>query len=151
MHYFIIVVRIQRLRKLYQLLPAGATCCCITFGYVQSSEVLLSWKSRDTVSWLECLTLHTIIWYNLISVLQQEVKVSSPDYSGMTSEDALNDFLQRIEHYMDMYQPLDEEAEDHLSFMKVYNTGKFCAGHLIWEYECYCKWKWWQTIISQFQ
>lgn len=49
--------------------------------------------------------------------------MSSPDYSGMTSEEALNDFLQRIEHYMDMYQPLDEEAEDHLSFMKVYNTG----------------------------
>lgn len=57
--------------------------------------------------------------------------MSSPDYSGMTSEDALNDFLQRIEHYMDMYQPLDEEAEDHLSFMKVYNTGEFYAGHLI--------------------
>ncbi|KAK3876254.1 hypothetical protein Pcinc_018941 [Petrolisthes cinctipes] len=59
----------------------------------------------------------------------REVKVSSPDYSGMTSEDALNDFLQRIEHYMDMYQPLDEEAEDHLSFMKVYNTGQKVVVH----------------------
>lgn len=41
----------------------------------------------------------------------------------MTSEEALEDFLQRIEHYMEQYQPLDEALEDHLSFMKVYNTG----------------------------
>lgn len=54
---------------------------------------------------------------------QQEVKVNSPDYRGMTSEEALEDFLQRIEHYMEQYQPLDEALEDHLSFMKVYNTG----------------------------
>lgn len=49
--------------------------------------------------------------------------MSSPDYCDMTAEDALNDFLQRIEHYMEQYQPLDEAAEDHLSFMKIYNTG----------------------------
>ncbi|XP_069169402.1 6-phosphofructo-2-kinase/fructose-2,6-bisphosphatase isoform X3 [Procambarus clarkii] len=59
----------------------------------------------------------------------QEVKVSSPDYSGMTAEEALADFLQRIEHYMDMYQPLDEAQEDHLSFMKVYNTGEKVVVH----------------------
>lgn len=49
--------------------------------------------------------------------------MSSPDYCDMTAEDALNDFLQRIDHYMEQYQPLDEAAEDHLSFMKIYNTG----------------------------
>lgn len=51
--------------------------------------------------------------------------MSSPDYCDMTAEDALNDFLQRIQHYVDQYQPLDEAAEDHLSFMKIYNTGVF--------------------------
>ncbi|XP_042224358.1 6-phosphofructo-2-kinase/fructose-2,6-bisphosphatase-like isoform X2 [Homarus americanus] len=59
----------------------------------------------------------------------QEVKVSSPDYSGMTAEEALADFIQRIEHYMDQYQPLDEAKEDHLSFMKVYNTGQKVVVH----------------------
>ncbi|KAK8386588.1 hypothetical protein O3P69_010904 [Scylla paramamosain] len=59
----------------------------------------------------------------------QEVKVSSPDYSDMTAEDALTDFLQRIQHYVDQYQPLDEVAEDHLSFMKIYNTGQKVVVH----------------------
>ncbi|XP_053656077.2 6-phosphofructo-2-kinase/fructose-2,6-bisphosphatase isoform X3 [Cherax quadricarinatus] len=59
----------------------------------------------------------------------QEVKVSSPDYCGMTAEEALADFLQRIEHYMAQYQPLDEAKEDHLSFMKVYNTGEKVVVH----------------------
>ncbi|XP_063608502.1 6-phosphofructo-2-kinase/fructose-2,6-bisphosphatase-like isoform X3 [Penaeus indicus] len=59
----------------------------------------------------------------------QEVKVNSPDYRGMTSEEALEDFLQRIEHYMEQYQPLDEALEDHLSFMKVYNTGQKVVVH----------------------
>ncbi|XP_071532087.1 6-phosphofructo-2-kinase/fructose-2,6-bisphosphatase-like isoform X2 [Panulirus ornatus] len=59
----------------------------------------------------------------------QEVKVSSPDYCGMTAEEALSDFLQRIEHYMAQYQPLDEAKEDHLSFMKIYNTGEKVVVH----------------------
>ncbi|XP_045136979.1 6-phosphofructo-2-kinase/fructose-2,6-bisphosphatase-like isoform X5 [Portunus trituberculatus] len=59
----------------------------------------------------------------------REVKVSSPDYSDMTAEDALTDFLQRIQHYVNQYQPLDEVAEDHLSFMKIYNTGQKVVVH----------------------
>ncbi|MCL4142203.1 UNVERIFIED_CONTAM: hypothetical protein GTU68_031254 [Idotea baltica] len=59
----------------------------------------------------------------------REVKISSPDYKGMGSDDALNDFLKRIEHYKQIYQPLDEDKEDHLSFMKVYNTGEKVVVH----------------------
>ncbi|KAK7075111.1 6-phosphofructo-2-kinase/fructose-2,6-bisphosphatase 2 [Halocaridina rubra] len=59
----------------------------------------------------------------------REVKINSPDYRGMTSEEALEDFLQRIDHYLAQYQPLDEEKEDHLSFMKVYNTGQKVVVH----------------------
>jgi hypothetical protein len=33
--------------------------------------------------------------------------------------------IQRIDHYHDQYQPLDEVREDKLSFMKIYNTGIF--------------------------
>ncbi|XP_017851799.1 6-phosphofructo-2-kinase/fructose-2,6-bisphosphatase 1 isoform X2 [Drosophila busckii] len=53
-----------------------------------------------------------------------EVKVSSPDYINMNTELVVRDFLQRIEHYEERYQPIDEVAESHLSFMKVYNAGK---------------------------
>lgn len=51
----------------------------------------------------------------------------------MTAEDALTDFLQRIQHYVDQYQPLDEVAEDHLSFMKIYNTGMLPLLHGVWD------------------
>ncbi|XP_032311795.1 6-phosphofructo-2-kinase/fructose-2,6-bisphosphatase 1 isoform X1 [Drosophila ananassae] len=53
-----------------------------------------------------------------------EVKVSSPDYLNMNTELVVRDFLQRIEHYEERYQPIDEVTEAHLSFMKVYNAGK---------------------------
>ncbi|XP_066978255.1 6-phosphofructo-2-kinase/fructose-2,6-bisphosphatase-like isoform X2 [Macrobrachium rosenbergii] len=59
----------------------------------------------------------------------REVKINSPDYQGMTAEEALDDFLHRLEHYVKQYQPLDEEKEDHLSFMKVYNTGQKVVVH----------------------
>ena len=54
----------------------------------------------------------------------KEVKINSPDYFGMNKDDALHDFLQRIDHYKDQYQALDEELEDQLSFIKVFNTGE---------------------------
>ncbi|XP_053951109.1 6-phosphofructo-2-kinase/fructose-2,6-bisphosphatase 1 [Anastrepha ludens] len=61
------------------------------------------------------------------SIIEQnikEVKVSSPDYINMNTELVVRDFLQRIEHYEERYQPIDEETESHLSFMKIYNAGK---------------------------
>jgi 6-phosphofructo-2-kinase / fructose-2,6-biphosphatase 2 len=61
----------------------------------------------------------TIIEQNIM-----EVKVSSPDYTNMNKEEAMNDFRLRIEHYEEKYQPLDEIAEKDYSFMKIYNTGE---------------------------
>ncbi|XP_018354655.1 PREDICTED: 6-phosphofructo-2-kinase/fructose-2,6-bisphosphatase 1 isoform X1 [Trachymyrmex septentrionalis] len=58
-----------------------------------------------------------------------EVKVSSPDYANMKKEDVLADFMLRIEHYQERYQPLDEELETDLSFMKIYNTGEKVLVH----------------------
>ncbi|XP_039297021.1 6-phosphofructo-2-kinase/fructose-2,6-bisphosphatase-like isoform X2 [Nilaparvata lugens] len=66
------------------------------------------------------------------SIIEQnimEVKVNSPDYRNMNTETALNDFLQRIEHYQERYEPLDEKAESNLSFMKIYNTGEKVVVH----------------------
>ncbi|XP_065338782.1 6-phosphofructo-2-kinase/fructose-2,6-bisphosphatase isoform X4 [Cloeon dipterum] len=58
-----------------------------------------------------------------------EVKVSSPDYTNMNAETVLNDFLLRIEHYKEKYEPLDETLEAGLSFMKIYNTGEKVVVH----------------------
>ncbi len=57
--------------------------------------------------------------------LLQEVKVNSPDYKNMNMDmdSVLKDFLMRIEHYQERYEPLDETLESNLSFMKIYNTG----------------------------
>ncbi|KAL7293803.1 6-phosphofructo-2-kinase/fructose-2,6-bisphosphatase [Trichogramma pretiosum] len=58
-----------------------------------------------------------------------EVKVSSPDYTNMNKEEVLADFMLRIEHYQEKYQPLDEKYEQNLSFMKIYNTGEKVLVH----------------------
>jgi 6-phosphofructo-2-kinase/fructose-2,6-biphosphatase 2 len=57
------------------------------------------------------------------------VKVHSPDYSHFNTEDALKDFAQRIQHYASVYQPLDEEREKHLSFIKIFNAGEKVLVH----------------------
>lgn len=41
----------------------------------------------------------------------------------MEKEDAVKDFLKRIEHYRSMYEPLDEEKESQYSFMKIFDAG----------------------------
>lgn len=66
----------------------------------------------------------TIIEQNIM-----EVKVSSPDYTDMDKDAALNDFMQRIAHYQEKYQPLDEKLEPNKSFMKIYNTGQKVLVH----------------------
>lgn len=47
----------------------------------------------------------------------------------MNTEEALTDFRMRIEHYQEKYQKLDEKLEDHLSFLKIYNTGEKVVVH----------------------
>lgn len=59
----------------------------------------------------------------------REVKINSPDYRGMNKEDALLDFVHRIEHYKACYQPLDEVQEKNYSFMKIFNTGQKVVVH----------------------
>ena len=57
----------------------------------------------------------------------RQVKITSPDYANMDKEAAVEDFLQRIDHYHDQYQTLDEVEEDGLSFMKIFNTGSYTS------------------------
>lgn len=54
----------------------------------------------------------------------KEVKISSPDYKLMDKEKAVEDFQKRINHYEVFYEPLDEEHDRSLSFIKIFNQGE---------------------------
>ncbi|CAD5123982.1 DgyrCDS12288 [Dimorphilus gyrociliatus] len=54
----------------------------------------------------------------------KEVKISSPDYKMMDKEKAVEDFQKRINHYEIFYEPLDEEHDRPLSFIKIFNQGE---------------------------
>ncbi|XP_042338575.1 6-phosphofructo-2-kinase/fructose-2,6-bisphosphatase-like, partial [Plectropomus leopardus] len=58
-----------------------------------------------------------------ISLLYQEVKLSSPDYVGCDKEEAVADFLKRIECYKLTYVPLDDNKDRNLSYIKIFNVG----------------------------
>lgn len=54
----------------------------------------------------------------------REVKLSSPDYAHMDTEEAIRDFQQRIKHYAEVYETLDEEGdEEAYSFVKLIDIG----------------------------
>lgn len=47
----------------------------------------------------------------LSSSSEQEVKLSSPDYVGCDKEEAVADFLKRIQCYKMTYVPLDDDKD----------------------------------------
>ena len=54
------------------------------------------------------------------------MKIRSPDYKNcdMDIKDAVEDFRQRIEHYKNIYEPIEEETEGHATFIKMVNAGE---------------------------
>ncbi|KAL5014047.1 hypothetical protein ScPMuIL_008317 [Solemya velum] len=64
-----------------------------------------------------------------------EVKICSPDYLEMDKNKAVEDFLQRINHYTLSYEQLDYNHEKDLSYIQIFNQGERflvnkLAGHL---------------------
>ncbi|KAJ8410545.1 hypothetical protein AAFF_G00194490 [Aldrovandia affinis] len=53
----------------------------------------------------------------------KQVKLSSPDYKDCDKEEAVEDFLKRIECYKVTYVPLDEDFDRNLSYIKIFNVG----------------------------
>ncbi|XP_027488267.1 6-phosphofructo-2-kinase/fructose-2,6-bisphosphatase isoform X1 [Corapipo altera] len=53
----------------------------------------------------------------------KQVKLSSPDYKGRVQEEVVADFLQRIECYKTTYEPLDDELDSELSYIKIFDVG----------------------------
>ncbi|XP_063736588.1 6-phosphofructo-2-kinase/fructose-2,6-bisphosphatase isoform X2 [Eleginops maclovinus] len=53
----------------------------------------------------------------------KQVKLSSPDYKDCDKEEAVADFLKRIECYKMTYIPLDDNKDRYLSYIKIFNVG----------------------------
>ncbi|KAM8792369.1 6-phosphofructo-2-kinase/fructose-2,6-bisphosphatase-like [Eudromia elegans] len=53
----------------------------------------------------------------------KQVKLSSPDYKGRPQEEAVADFLRRIQCYEATYEPLDEQLDSALSYIKIFEVG----------------------------
>ncbi|KAI4889448.1 hypothetical protein NFI96_002245 [Prochilodus magdalenae] len=53
-----------------------------------------------------------------------QVKLGSPDYTHCNTEQAVEDFMKRIKCYENSYQPLDEELDRELSFIKIIDVGR---------------------------
>jgi len=52
------------------------------------------------------------------------VKMTMPDYEGMSEECIMSDFKQRIKHYEDVYEPLDAKLDQDTSWIKIRNAGR---------------------------
>ncbi|XP_053551496.1 6-phosphofructo-2-kinase/fructose-2,6-bisphosphatase 1 isoform X2 [Bombina bombina] len=52
-----------------------------------------------------------------------QVKLSSPDYKDCDREKVVEDFLKRIECYQMTYEPLHDDLDSSLSYIKIFNVG----------------------------
>ncbi|XP_015279743.1 PREDICTED: 6-phosphofructo-2-kinase/fructose-2,6-bisphosphatase 1 isoform X2 [Gekko japonicus] len=52
-----------------------------------------------------------------------QVKLTSPDYKDCNRDEVVDDFLKRIECYQKTYQPIDDELDSSLSYIKIFNVG----------------------------
>uniref|UniRef100_A0A670K293 6-phosphofructo-2-kinase/fructose-2,6-biphosphatase 1 n=1 Tax=Podarcis muralis TaxID=64176 RepID=A0A670K293_PODMU len=52
-----------------------------------------------------------------------QVKLTSPDYKDCNRDEVVEDFLKRIECYQKTYQPLDDDLDRSLSYIKIFNVG----------------------------
>jgi len=74
---------------------------------------------------LKCMFLESICNSdNIVESNVREVKVHSPDYKGVAADEAISDFLSRIKHYEDIYEPISEMHENLYSFIKIFNAGE---------------------------
>ncbi|XP_056396231.1 6-phosphofructo-2-kinase/fructose-2,6-bisphosphatase 1 isoform X1 [Hyla sarda] len=52
-----------------------------------------------------------------------QVKLSSPDYKDCDREKVVEDFLKRIDCYQMYYEPLHDDLDSDLSYIKIFNVG----------------------------
>ncbi|KAM4664380.1 6-phosphofructo-2-kinase/fructose-2,6-bisphosphatase 1 isoform 1-T1 [Discoglossus pictus] len=52
-----------------------------------------------------------------------QVKLSSPDYKDCDRDKVVEDFLKRIECYQQNYEPIHDDLDSSLSYIKIFNVG----------------------------
>ncbi|KXJ12195.1 6-phosphofructo-2-kinase/fructose-2,6-bisphosphatase 3 isoform X2 [Exaiptasia diaphana] len=68
---------------------------------------------------------------DMVSSNVKEVKVFSPDYKQVDKEEAYSDFLERIKHYEEAYEPLCLVHDGDMSFIKIINAGEqYLVNHI---------------------
>ena len=59
------------------------------------------------------------------------MKLKSPDYRDVPQEEAVTDFLSRIQQYEKRYETIDDKTERNYSFIKIFNCGERFLVHKI--------------------
>ncbi|XP_053499030.1 6-phosphofructo-2-kinase/fructose-2,6-bisphosphatase isoform X4 [Ictalurus furcatus] len=100
------------------------------FTKTRTRSLLL--RHSDITNWRSRVTVNTSMVFFVESVCDdpeiiaeniKQVKLSSPDYVGCDKEEAVKDFLKRIECYKITYVPLDDDKDRNLSYIKIFNVG----------------------------
>ncbi|XP_064796149.1 6-phosphofructo-2-kinase/fructose-2,6-bisphosphatase-like isoform X1 [Oncorhynchus masou masou] len=88
---------------------------------IERREVILSFAKENgyKVFFIESLCDDP----EIIAENIKQVKLSSPDYAGCDKEEAVADFLKRIECYKVTYISLNDEKDRSLSYIKIFNVG----------------------------
>jgi broad specificity phosphatase PhoE len=62
----------------------------------------------------------------------RDTKLKSPDYAGVPEDEAVRDFLARIDHYASIYEPLgDSPLEADTAYIKLIDVGRTMIAHRI--------------------
>ncbi|KAM4582520.1 6-phosphofructo-2-kinase/fructose-2,6-bisphosphatase 4b isoform 1-T1 [Fundulus diaphanus] len=61
-----------------------------------------------------------------------QVKLGNPDYINCSSDEAIEDFMKRIKCYETSYQPLDEDLDSDVSYIKIMDVGRrYLVNHVV--------------------
>ncbi|KAK6048914.1 phosphoglycerate mutase family protein [Cooperia oncophora] len=89
-----------------------------------SSSSMASAQSYPKASVCFSLKVSAMIRTSSIRTLRKSRSTLLITKGKMTQEQAKEDFVKRIENYRLQYEPIDEDTDDELSFIKVINAGK---------------------------
>jgi len=66
---------------------------------------------------------------SLIQLYINGIELSNPDYLNLSKEEALVKFDSHFKDYYDTYQSLDDESEEDIAFLKIFDGGSRCLVH----------------------
>jgi broad specificity phosphatase PhoE/predicted kinase len=104
-------------------------------GRVGIYDATNSTKSRRQLIMSRCTDEHIQVIFIesicedpvIIESTLRETKLHSPDFEGVPSAEAIQQFQERIEHYTRAYETVDED--EYVSFIKMFDVGKKIIVH----------------------